>query len=193
VEDPADHPVSLYAATKKMNELMAHTYSYLYGIPTTGLRFFTVYGPWGRPDMAPFIFAGNMLAGMPIRIYNHGYMYRDFTYVDDIVRSICLLLDSGMEENTSGDIPYYLYNIGNGRSVCLMDFIGTMENCLGINAIKTYLPMQDGDMVSTLADVSGLEKKIHFRPAVPMEEGVKRFVEWFRNYYCNTDYFAKTV
>jgi UDP-glucuronate 4-epimerase len=182
-EHRTDHPVSIYAATKKMNELMAHTYSYLYGIPTVGLRFFTVYGPWGRPDMAPFIFAKNIMDGTPVRIYNHGNMYRDFTYIDDIVQSISLLLDSGTDENTAGNIPYYLYNIGNSRSVCLMDFIKTMEDCLGIKAIKTYLPMQDGDMISTLADISGLEKKIRFRPAIPMEEGVKRFIDWFRDYY----------
>jgi UDP-glucuronate 4-epimerase len=193
VEDATDHPVSIYAATKKMNELMAYTYSYLYGIPTTGLRFFTVYGPWGRPDMAPFIFAGNILAGIPVRIYNHGYMYRDFTYIDDIIQSICLLLDTYKEGNTYGDIPHYIYNIGNGRPVSLMDFIRTMENCLGIKAIKTYYPLQDGDMVSTLADVSGLEEKINFRPAVPVEEGVRRFTGWYREYYRKTAYFAKTV
>jgi UDP-glucuronate 4-epimerase len=193
VEDRTDHPVSIYAATKKMNELMAHTYSYLYRIPTTGLRFFTVYGPWGRPDMAPFIFAKNILDGTPINIYNHGYMYRDFTYIDDIIQSISLLFDSNMEENATEDIPYYLYNIGNSRSVCLMDFIKTMENCLGINAIKTYFPLQNGDMMSTLADVSGLEKKINFRPVVTMEEGVGRFVHWFRNYYWNIGVLSKTV
>jgi UDP-glucuronate 4-epimerase len=193
-KDVTDHPVSIYAATKKMNELMAHTYSYLYGIPTTGLRFFTVYGPWGRPDMAPFIFAKNMLAGTPIKIYNHGYMYRDFTYIDDIIQSIILLLDSNREENPSGNpVPYYLYNIGNSRSVCLMDFIRTMEKCLGIEAVKTYLPLQNGDMISTLADVSDLEKKIHFRPVVAMEEGVERFIDWFRKYYCHTGILSKTI
>ena len=173
-----ESPINVYAATKKMNELLAHTYSHLFKVPTTGLRFFTVYGPWGRPDMAPFIFAKSIIEKTPIQIYNHGKMYRDFTYIDDVVQSMVLLIN----QDNDGEL-YQIYNIGNSRSVNLIDFIETLENKLGICAIKNFLPLQQGDMVSTLADVSELEHKISYRPETSMEEGVSRFIDWYLDFY----------
>lgn len=183
-DQAADRPVSVYAATKKMDELLAHAYSHLYRIPATGLRFFTVYGPWGRPDMAPFIFAKSMIEGTPIEIYNNGQMYRDFTYVDDIVRSIILLLNA---KRTEHDALYQIYNIGNSRSVCLMDFIKTMERKLGVSAVKKFLPLRQGDMISTLADVSELEHKIACRPDTSIQEGIGRFIDWYTDFYGTTN------
>lgn len=179
-EQKTDSPISVYAATKKMNELLAHTYSHLYKIPTTGLRFFTVYGPWGRPDMAPIIFAKSIIDGTPINIYNEGQMYRDFTFIDDIIQSMVLLISS---EKSETDELFQLYNIGNSRSVCLMDFIKAMENKLGADAIKNFLPLQPGDMVSTLADVTKLERKIAYRPNTDMEEGISKFIDWYLDFY----------
>jgi len=177
-EQKTDCPISVYAATKKSNELLAHAYSHLYKMPTTGLRFFTVYGPWGRPDMAPFIFAKSIIEKTPIPIYNEGKMFRDFTFVDDIVQSIILLVQS----NNDGEL-HRIYNIGNSRSVFLMDFISALEKKLGVGAIKNFLPLQPGDMISTLADVSDLEKRIDFRPNVSIEEGVSRFIDWYLDFY----------
>jgi UDP-glucuronate 4-epimerase len=182
-DQATDRPISVYAATKKMDELLAHTYSHLYGIPAAGLRFFTVYGPWGRPDMAPFIFAKSMIEGTPIEIYNNGQMYRDFTYIDDIVRSIVLLLNA---KRTEHDALFRLYNIGNSRSVRLMDFIKTMEMKLGISAVKKFLPLQQGDMLSTLADVSELENRIGYRPDTSIQEGIGRFIDWYTDFYETT-------
>ncbi|MCL2027008.1 MAG: NAD-dependent epimerase/dehydratase family protein [Bacteroidales bacterium] len=179
-EQATDSPISVYAATKKMNELLAHTYSHLYKIHTTGLRFFTVYGPWGRPDMAPIIFTKSIVEGTPINIYNEGKMYRDFTFIDDIIQSMVLLINS---KKSGNDELFQLYNIGNSRSVCLMDFIKALENKLGVDAVKNFLPLQPGDMLSTLADVSKLEKKIAYRPNTDMEKGVGRFVDWYLNFY----------
>ena len=179
-DQPTDRPISVYAATKKMDELLAHTYSHLYKIPTAGLRFFTVYGPWGRPDMAPFIFAKSIIEKIPVKIYNHGQMYRDFTFVDDIIQSIVLLLNSKKSDN---DEPFHLYNIGNSCSVSLMDFIRTMENKIGVNAVKKHLPLQPGDMVSMLADVSELEKKIGYRPGTSLKEGISQFIDWYVDFY----------
>ncbi len=178
-----DSPMSLYAATKKTNELIAHTYSYLYNIPTIGLRFFTVYGPWGRPDMSPVIFAKSIIKGSPINIYNHGKMYRDFTYIDDIVHSISLLLKVGIDKHKQDVIPYELYNIGNGNSVCIMDFISMLELYLGKKANKQFLPKHDADMISTLADTADLMRKIKYKPTTPVEDGVRCFSEWFIEYY----------
>ncbi|MCL2416818.1 MAG: NAD-dependent epimerase/dehydratase family protein [Bacteroidales bacterium] len=175
-----DSPISLYAATKKMNELMAHSYSHLYGVPTIGLRFFTVYGPWGRPDMAPFIFTKAIVEQTPINIYNEGKMYRDFTYIDDIIQSIVLLLDKLTEED-DGEL-YRIYNIGNSNSVYLMDFVETLEKKLNTTAIKNFLPLQQGDMISTLADVSELESKTNFRPNTSIEEGVSKLVDWYLSF-----------
>ncbi|SJZ88073.1 NAD-dependent epimerase [Garciella nitratireducens] len=188
-----DHPVSLYAATKKSNELMAHTYSHLYGIPTTGLRFFTVYGPWGRPDMAYFSFTKNIIEGNPIKVFNHGKMERDFTYIDDIVEGIYKLLDVIPESNpewdeTKDDIstsfaPYKIYNIGNNQPVQLMKFINILEEKIGKEAEKIYMDMQPGDVLRTYADVSDLEKDIDFKPSTSIEDGLGRFVGWYREYY----------
>jgi UDP-glucuronate 4-epimerase len=193
VNDRVDHPVSLYAATKKANELMAHTYSHLYGIPTTGLRFFTVYGPWGRPDMAPFLFTKAILAGNPIDVFNYGQMRRDFTYIDDIIEGVVRVMDKIPESNSilSADLSnsetsnaaYKLYNIGNNQSVELMRFIEVMENCLGMKAEKNLLPMQPGDIPVTYADVDELATDVDFRPNTPIEVGVERFVSWYRSYY----------
>ncbi len=193
VHHNVDHPVSLYAATKKANELMAHTYAHLYGIPTTGLRFFTVYGPWGRPDMALFKFTRAILAGEPIDVYNHGRMRRDFTYIDDIVEGVVRVLDRVPEPDPdwSGDAPdpgsspapYRLYNIGNNTPVELMEFIAAIEAALGRTARKRFLPMQPGDVPATYADVDDLVRDVGFRPATPLEEGIRRFVEWYRAYY----------
>ncbi|MCZ2200692.1 NAD-dependent epimerase [Cylindrospermopsis raciborskii] len=191
--DNVDHPISLYAATKKANELMAHTYSHLYGLPTTGLRFFTVYGPWGRPDMALFLFTKAILSGEPIEVFNYGKMKRDFTYIDDIVEGIVRVINNIPQGNTnwSGDdpdpgsskAPYKIYNIGNNNPVELSRFIEVIEKCLGIKAKKNMLPLQPGDVTMTYADVDDLIQDVGFKPATPIEVGVKRFVEWYRDYY----------
>jgi UDP-glucuronate 4-epimerase len=188
-----DHPLSLYAASKKANELMAHTYSHLYGLPTTGLRFFTVYGPWGRPDMALFLFTRAILEGRPIDVFNNGQMRRDFTYVDDIVEGVIRVLDHTAAANpewTGADpdpgtsaAPYRIYNIGNHEPVELMRLIGVLEECLGRKAEKNMLPMQPGDVPATFADVDDLQADVGFHPGTPIEEGVQRFVEWYRSYY----------
>jgi UDP-glucuronate 4-epimerase len=190
VHDNVDHPVSLYAATKKANELMAHTYSHLYGLPVTGLRFFTVYGPWGRPDMAMFLFTEAMLAGRPIKVFNEGRMRRDFTYIDDIVEGVRQILDVLPEPNPTWDgdrpdpgtsrAPYRLYNIGNHQPVELMHLIATLERALGVTAIKDLLPMQPGDVAATYADIEDLSRATGFSPATPIEIGVERFVRWYR-------------
>ena len=191
--DNVDHPVSLYAATKKSNELMAHTYSYLYNIPTTGLRFFTVYGPWGRPDMAYYLFTKAILQGNTIDVYNYGNMKRDFTYIDDIIEGMVKVIESppGGNKKWSGKnpdpatspAPYKVYNIGNGKPVDLMEFIGIIEESLGKTAEKNFLPIQPGDVPTTWADTADLEKDIEYKPYTPVKEGVKRFVEWYREYY----------
>lgn len=183
VDDRVDHPISLYAATKKSNELMAHTYSHLYGIPTTGLRFFTVYGPWGRPDMAYFSFTKNILAEEPIRIFNNGDLYRDFTYIDDIVDGIVKIISQSKEQRTKNKELYKLYNIGNSTPVKLMDFIETIEKTLGKEAIKEYHDMQPGDVYKTYADVSGLEKDFGYSPDTPLEEGIGKFILWYKSFY----------
>lgn len=193
VHHNVDHPVSLYAATKKANELMAHTYSHLYGLPTTGLRFFTVYGPWGRPDMALFKFTRNILEGKPIEVYNYGRHKRDFTYIDDIVEGIVRVLDKLPEPNPnwSGDnpdpgtslAPYRIYNIGSHRPVELMRFIEVLEDALGVKAVKNFLPMQQGDIVETFADITDLIQAVGYAPATPIEEGIARFVAWYKDYY----------
>lgn len=180
--DPVDHPVSLYAATKKANELMAHSYSHLYGLPTTGLRFFTVYGPWGRPDMAPMLFAKAILAGEPIKVFNYGDMRRDFTYIDDIVQGVVRALDKVATPSES-TAPYRIFNIGNHQPVPLMEFIGCLEAALGMEAKKELLPMQDGDVPATYADTQALDAWVGFAPATPISVGVKRFVDWYRGYY----------
>ncbi len=193
VHHNVDHPVSLYAATKKANELMAHTYSHLFKLPTTGLRFFTVYGPWGRPDMATFLFTRAILAGEPIDIFNYGKMERDFTYVDDIVEGVIRVLDRPATPNPewssdspdpgSSSAPYRIYNIGNSRPVELLRFVQVLEQCLGREAKKNLLPHQPGDVVATFADVEDLTQDTGFRPNTSIEEGLKRFVAWYREYY----------
>lgn len=193
VQHNVDHPISLYAATKKANELMAHTYSYLYGIPTTGLRFFTVYGPWGRPDMALFLFAKAILAEKPIDVFNYGDMKRDFTYIDDIIEGICRVIPKIPEPNPSwtgnapnpanSSAPYKLYNIGNNNPVELMRVIEILEECLGKKATRNMLPIQPGDVPATYADVDDLAEDVGFKPDTPIEEGIKRFVEWYKGYY----------
>lgn len=193
VHHNVDHPVSLYAASKKANELMAHTYSHLYGIPTTGLRFFTVYGPWGRPDMAYFSFTRDILEGRAINVFNHGDMQRDFTYIDDIVEGVIRVLDKVPAGNPawSGDAPdpgtskapYKLYNIGNNNPVRLMDMIATLERHLGKTAVKNFLPMQPGDVPATYADVDDLMADVGFRPATSIEEGLEKFASWYRAFY----------
>ena len=193
VHDNVDHPVSLYAATKKANELMAHTYSHLYGLPTTGLRFFTVYGPWGRPDMALFLFTRNILAGKPIDVFNYGNHRRDFTYVDDIVEGVIRVLDRPAEANPdwSGDrpdsatsyAPYRLYNIGNNNTVELRRYIEVLEDCLGKKAERNLLPLQPGDVPDTFANVDDLVRDFDYRPGTPIEVGVQRFVDWYLDYY----------
>lgn len=193
VHDNVDHPVSLYAATKKADELMAHTYASLYKVPCTGLRFFTVYGPWGRPDMAYFLFTRAILEGQPIKVFNHGRMKRDFTYIDDVVEGVVRVMDKLPEPNPrwSGDAPdpstsfapYRLYNIGNNQPVELMEFIKTLERCLGAEAKKEMLPMQPGDVPATYADVGDLMRDVGFRPNTPLEEGLGNFVQWYRSYY----------
>jgi UDP-glucuronate 4-epimerase len=193
-KDNVDHPISLYAASKKANELMAHAYAHLYGLPTTGLRFFTVYGPWGRPDMALFKFTKGILEGQPIPVYNRGQMVRDFTYIDDIVEGVIRVLDQppgkgeGVNEpDRSASAPWRIYNIGNSSRVQLMDYIQALEKALGRKATLELLPMQDGDVPATQADVSALESDFGYRPQVDVEEGVKRFVEWYRSYYSKVD------
>ena len=176
--DNVDNPVSLYAATKKSNELMARAYHNLYGIPAIGLRFFTVYGPWGRPDMAPMLFADAITQGRPIKVFNNGNMSRDFTYIDDIVEGIYRVLDSDVAIDTEHDV----YNIGFGKPVKLMDFISVLEKSLGVSADKDFLPMQPGDVVTTFADTSRLARDYDYSPRIDIEEGVKRFAEWFRNF-----------
>lgn len=193
VHHNVDHPVSLYAASKKANELMAHTYSHLYGLPTTGLRFFTVYGPWGRPDMAMFLFTSAILEGRPIDVFNHGKMRRDFTYVDDIVEGVIRTLDNTATPNPqwSGDIPdsatskapYKIYNIGNNSPVELMHLIETIENTIGKEAKKNMLPIQPGDVPATYADVDDLVNDVGFKPSTSIEEGVGNFISWYRDYY----------
>lgn len=191
---PAEHPLTLYAATKKANEQMAHSYAHLYGIPCTGLRFFTVYGPWGRPDMALFLFTRAILEGKPIRVFNHGHHKRSFTYVDDIVEGVVRTLDrvpgkdpdwSGERPDpaTSGVAPYRLYNIGNEQPVELLRYIEVLEECLGRKAVMEMLPLQPGDVPDTEADVSDLIANVGYRPVVPVEEGVANFVRWYREYY----------
>lgn len=193
VHDPVDHPISLYAATKKSNELMAHTYSHLFGLPTTGLRFFTVYGPWGRPDMSPFQFARRIIAGEPIDVYNEGRHVRDFTYVDDIVEGVVRCLDHvprpdpdwSREKPDPGtsSAPYRLYNIGGNRPVELLRYIEIMEECIGRTAVKNMLPLQPGDVLATYADVDDLVRDVGYRPRTPLEEGMRRFIDWYRVYY----------
>lgn len=193
IHEPADHPISLYAASKRSNELMAHAYSHLYGIPTTGLRFFTVYGPWGRPDMALFIFTRSILEGKPIDVYNNGDMERDFTYVDDIVEGIVNVMDDAPVSNLPWDplkpdpsgsrAPFRVYNIGNSRSVKLTAFIDEIEQVLGIPAKKNFMPMQAGDVAKTWADVSDLKKNYGYQPKTPVSQGVRNFIAWYRDYY----------
>jgi UDP-glucuronate 4-epimerase len=192
-EHNVDHPVSLYAATKKANELMAHTYASLYGVPVSGLRFFTVYGPWGRPDMALFLFTAGILAGQPIKVFNNGNMIRDFTYVDDIVEGIVRVIDTPAEPDPtwSGDAPnpatsyapYRVYNIGNNQPVQLLRYIEVLEQCLGVKAQLELLPMQPGDVPATTADVAALERATGYTPSTTVEVGIARFVEWYRAYY----------
>lgn len=193
VHHNVDHPVSLYAATKKANELMAHTYSHLFKLPTTGLRFFTVYGPWGRPDMALFGFTKKILAGEPIEVFNHGKMRRDFTYVDDIVEGVVRVSDRIPEPDPSWSgehpdpgtslAPYRVYNIGNHQPVELLEFIGIIERKLGRTAEKKLMPIQPGDVPATYADVSDLQRDVGFVPATPLETGVGKFIDWYREYY----------
>jgi UDP-glucuronate 4-epimerase len=196
VEDAVDHPVSLYAASKKANELMAHTYSHLYGLPTTGLRFFTVYGPWGRPDMSPILFADRISRGEPIDVFNHGNHSRDFTYIDDIVEGVLRTLDHPAEPDPAynaelpnpgtSNAPYRVYNIGNDQPVQLMRFIELLEKNLGRTVKKRLLPMQPGDVPDTWADVSALRRDVGYAPGTPIEDGVARFAEWYRDYYRRT-------
>jgi len=192
-DDNIDHPVSLYAATKKANELMAHSYAHLYRLPCTGLRFFTVYGPWGRPDMALFKFARGILAGEPIPVYNRGEMLRDFTYVDDVVEGVVRVIDRPAQPDpawsalapkpSSSNAPYRIYNIGNSQPVKLMRYIEVLEQCLGRKATLELLPLQAGDVLETIADAGKLQAAIEFKPATPIEQGIGRFVEWYRSYY----------
>jgi len=189
-DDNVDHPVSLYAATKKADELMSHTYSYLYNIPTTGLRFFTVYGPWGRPDMAYFKFVNKILNNEPLDVYNYGKMSRDFTYIDDIVEGIVRVIDNHPKPNPDWDgrasesiAPYKVYNIGNGSPVKLMDFIEAVEETLGKKAKKNFLPMQPGDVPSTWADTADLENELGYKPYTDVKEGIRKFVEWYKKFY----------
>lgn len=193
VHDNVDHPVSLYAASKKANELMAHTYSHLYKLPTTGLRFFTVYGPWGRPDMSLFKFTQNILEGKPIDVFNYGNHRRDFTYIDDIVEGVIRVIDNPAQENTKWDgnspdpgtslAPYRIYNIGNNNPVSLLSFIETLEKCLGKKAKKNLLPLQPGDVPDTYADVSDLVSNFGYKPNTLLEIGVRNFVEWYEKFY----------
>ncbi len=193
VHDNVDHPLSLYAASKKANELMAHTYSHLYDLPTTGLRFFTVYGPWGRPDMAYFLFTRAILKGEPIDVYNHGKMWRDFTYIDDIVEGVVRVLDQPAAPNPNWDgkcpdpgtskAPWRIYNIGNNNPVELMDFIRAIEEALGVKAEMKMMPMQPGDMLETFANIDSLAELADFKPTTSIKEGIHAFVDWYRKYY----------
>lgn len=193
VGDNVDHPISLYAASKKANELMAHAYSHLFNLPTTGLRFFTVYGPWGRPDMAYYKFTRDILAGRPIEIFNNGQHLRDFTYIDDIVEGVVRTLDqvaapsnewdAKMPDPASSAAPYRIYNIGNNRPISLMDFVAAIEKAVGKPAEKIMLPRQSGDMEATYANIDSLRESVGFQPLMPIEEGISRFVEWFRAFY----------
>ncbi len=193
VRHNVDHPISLYAASKKANELMAHTYSYLYNLPTTGLRFFTVYGPWGRPDMALFLFTKAILNDEPIKVFNNGDMQRDFTYIDDIVEGVVRVMSNVPQADpdwtsqapnpSSSCVPYKLYNIGNNNPVPLMEFVEAIENAIGKKAIKEYLPLQAGDVPATYADVSDLIKDTGFKPSTSVEEGINNFVKWYKEYY----------
>jgi UDP-glucuronate 4-epimerase len=193
IHDNIDHPVSLYAASKKANELMAHTYSHLYHLPTTGLRFFTVYGPWGRPDMSLFMFTRNIIEGKPIDVFNYGNHRRDFTYIDDIVEGVIRVIDKPAQVNASwasenpdpgtSKAPYRIYNIGNNNPVNLLEFIETLEKCLGKEAIKNFLPLQAGDVPDTYADVSDLVNDLGYKPATLLENGIKNFVEWYKDFY----------
>ena len=193
IHDNVDHPVSLYAASKKANELMAHTYSHLFKLPTTGLRFFTVYGPWGRPDMSPFMFTRNILEDKPIDVFNYGNHRRDFTYIDDIVEGVIRVIDQPAQANAdwasenpdpaTSFAPYRLYNIGSNNPVPLLTFIETLEKCLGKEAIKNLLPMQSGDVPDTYADVSDLVHDLGYKPTTLLEDGVRNFVEWYKDFY----------
>ena len=193
VHQPATHPLSFYAATKRANELMAHNYSALFRLPVTGLRFFTVYGPWGRPDMALFLFTRNILAGKPIDVFNHGHHKRDFTFVEDIAEGVVRTLDriatpdpfwnSDSPDPSTSFAPYRVYNIGNNQPVDLSHYIETLEKCLGKKAERNLLPLQPGDVPDTFADVEDLVRDVGYRPATTVEEGVKAFVEWYRGYY----------
>jgi UDP-glucuronate 4-epimerase len=183
VEDNVDHPISLYAATKKAGELMAHTYAHLYRLPCTGLRFFTVYGPWGRPDMAVYKFTKAIYEGQPIDVYNHGDMKRDFTYIDDIVESMVRMVDKVPEPDATSHAPYHLYNIGNNNPEQLLDLITFLEEATGHKAKKNMLPMQPGDVYATYADTEDLARDIGFKPATPLKAGVKEFVEWYKKYH----------
>ncbi len=193
IHDNIDHPVSLYAASKKANELMAHTYSHLYELPSTGLRFFTVYGPWGRPDMALFLFTRAILADKPIQVFNHGKMQRDFTFIDDIIEGVVRVMGHLPKPNPEwhGDqpdpgtsyAPYKIYNIGNNQPIELTQFISEIENALGKKAQKVYLDLQPGDVPATYADVDDLMKDVGFKPATPIRDGIQRFVDWYREYY----------
>jgi UDP-glucuronate 4-epimerase len=193
VHDNVDHPLSLYAASKKANELMAHTYSHLYNLPTTGLRFFTVYGPWGRPDMAYFLFTRAILEGKPIDVYNYGKMRRDFTFIDDIVEGVARVLEQPAASNPDWDgrqpdpatsrAPWRVYNIGNNNPVELEEFIQTIEDALGVKAKRNMMPIQPGDMLETFADIDSLIEQVDFRPTTSIKEGIRAFVEWYRDYY----------
>ena len=192
-KDPSDHPVSLYAATKKSNEMMAHSYACVFGLPVTGLRFFTAYGPWGRPDMSPFLFIDGILNGRPIKVFNNGDMWRDFTYIDDIVESIVKVIghipSSNIEWNaeradsSSSKAPYRIYNVGNQHPTKLMDYINTIEQVIGREAEKIFLPMQPGDVYQTYADSSALANEIGYVPKVTLKDGIKKTVDWYRSYY----------
>lgn len=189
--DNVDHPVSLYAATKKANELMAHAYAHLFGLACTGLRFFTVYGPWGRPDMSPFLFAQAILAGQPIKVFNRGEMKRDFTFIDDVVEGVVRVIDappprrdaSAAVTPATSTAPWRTFNIGNSRPVGLLHYVRVFEQCLGRKAQLELLPLQPGEVVATAADIADLERAVGFRPTTPVEEGVRRFVDWYRTYY----------
>ena len=191
-QQPVNHPVSLYAASKKANELMAHTYSHLYGLPATGLRFFTVYGPWGRPDMAPMLFARAILAGEPIKVFNHGKMQRDFTYIDDIVEGVLRCCDKPaiadsefdpLQPNPTAAAPHRVFNIGNNQPTDLLRFIALIEEALGQEAMKDLLPMQPGDVVATSAETKALEDWVGFRPSTPIELGIHQFIKWYKYFY----------
>ncbi|MCG8578514.1 MAG: SDR family NAD(P)-dependent oxidoreductase [Bacteroidales bacterium] len=183
--EACNEPISLYAATKKSNEMMAHSYAQLYQIPVTGLRFFTVYGPYGRPDMAYFSFTDKIVRNETIQVYNNGELERDFTYIDDIVKAIEKLIDLPFDTPEESEKPYRLFNIGNNKPVKLLDFIKTLEKHIGKEAVKNFLPMQKGDVYQTYADISDLEKRINFKPDTSIEDGLKQFIDWYKSYYCN--------